>query len=326
MSYDPSHPWIAAARPGLHAEAFWLPGAGLAFLLPAALAMFVFLTLIRTMPLQQRGDDEFRKSVEAAIENGRRGIAPPDIPFKPPKDSSDVIVPLCAGLLGVVFCGLGILALSSGAQRLWRGAASAHWPAVEGKVLFSKVNTSRNRGPAVPSRTPILAPSSSTLTRSLAEALQQPPPLRPDRRRGRKLGGGHRRALQGWESSSGVLFPGRSGCRRARTRLQLGGPVAPRHRIGGSAVRVGGADLDRARGSQVTVRLKPRPARTVPSVPRCFRLVRGPPLDPPWNCRLPAHPRRLLILRTHPSKCRHSRRRVVIPIYAHISGPVTAFL
>jgi Protein of unknown function (DUF3592) len=36
VSYHPSQPWIAAARPGLHAEAFWLPGAGLAFLLPAA--------------------------------------------------------------------------------------------------------------------------------------------------------------------------------------------------------------------------------------------------------------------------------------------------
>jgi hypothetical protein len=145
VSYDPNHPWIAAARPGLHAEAFWLPGAGLAFLLPAALALFVFLTLFRTFPQQQRDDDEFRKSVETAIENGRRGIATPDIPFRPPKDSSDVIAPVAAGLFGAVFCALGILALSSGAQRMWRGAASEHWPSVEGKVLFSRVNTSETR-------------------------------------------------------------------------------------------------------------------------------------------------------------------------------------
>src|ERR1035437_7334363 len=85
VSYDPRQPWIAAARPGLHAEAFWLPGAGLAFLLPAALALFVFLTVFRTAPQQQRDDDEFKKSVE----NGRRGIALPDIPFRPPKDESD---------------------------------------------------------------------------------------------------------------------------------------------------------------------------------------------------------------------------------------------
>ena len=59
VSYDPSRPWIAAARPGLHAEAFWLPGAGLAFLLPAAVALFVFPTVFRTAPQQQRNGDEF---------------------------------------------------------------------------------------------------------------------------------------------------------------------------------------------------------------------------------------------------------------------------
>ena len=111
VSYDPSRPWIAAARPGLHAEAFWLPGAGLAFLLPAAVALFVFLTVFRAAPRQ----------------------------------SDDVIAPVVAGLLAAVFCGLGILALSSGAQRLWRGAASEHWPAVQGTGLFSRVNTSETQ-------------------------------------------------------------------------------------------------------------------------------------------------------------------------------------
>ena len=111
VSYDPSRPWIAAARPGLHAEAFWLPGAGLAFLLPAAVALFVFLTVFRDAPRQ----------------------------------SDDVIAPVVAGLLAAVFCGLGILALSSGAQRLWRGAASEHWPSVQGTVLFSRVNTSETQ-------------------------------------------------------------------------------------------------------------------------------------------------------------------------------------
>ena len=110
VSYDPSRPWIAAARPGLHAEAFWLPGAGLAFLLPAAVALFVFLTVFRAAPRQ-----------------------------------SDIIAPVVAGLLAAVFCGLGILALSSGAQRLWRGAASEHWPSVQGTVLFSRVNTSETQ-------------------------------------------------------------------------------------------------------------------------------------------------------------------------------------
>jgi hypothetical protein len=145
VSYDPSQPWIAAARPGLHAEAFWLPGAGLAFLLPAALAGFVFWTAFRTAPPRQPDVDEFKRSVETAIENARRGIATPDIPFRPPKDQSDVIAPVVAGLFGAVFCGLGILALSGGAQRLWHGAASEHWPSVQGTVLFSRVNTSETR-------------------------------------------------------------------------------------------------------------------------------------------------------------------------------------
>jgi hypothetical protein len=40
---------------------------------------------------------------------------------------------------------LGILALSSGAQRMWRGSASEHWPTVEGKVIFSSVNSEETR-------------------------------------------------------------------------------------------------------------------------------------------------------------------------------------
>ena len=113
-----------------------------AVLLPAVLAGFVFLTIFRNAPQQQRNDDEFRKSVEAAIDAGRRGVAPPDMPIRPPKDESDAIVPVVAGLFGALFFGLGILALSSGAQRLSRGAASERWPSVEGKVLSAKANTS----------------------------------------------------------------------------------------------------------------------------------------------------------------------------------------
>jgi hypothetical protein len=62
--------------------------------------------------------------------------------FGAESQQSDVIAPVVAGLLAAVFCGLGILALSSGAQRLWRGAASRHWPSAEGTVLFSRVNAS----------------------------------------------------------------------------------------------------------------------------------------------------------------------------------------
>ena len=143
VRYDPRHPWIAAARPGLHAEAFWLPGAGLAFLLPALIAAFVFLNVFQTMPRQAQEDDAFAKSVQAAIDNAQRGIPPPD--FHPPKSEPDAVMPLVAGVFGAIFCALGILALSSGAQRMWRGNASEHWPSVQGSVLFSKVNSAETR-------------------------------------------------------------------------------------------------------------------------------------------------------------------------------------
>jgi len=42
VSYDPSRPWIAAARPGLHAEAFWLPGIGLVAL-PFGFAALIWI-------------------------------------------------------------------------------------------------------------------------------------------------------------------------------------------------------------------------------------------------------------------------------------------
>jgi len=143
VRYDPKHPWIAAARPGLHAEAFWLPGAGLAFLLPALLALFVFVNVFKTMPQQAQEDDAFAKSVQTAIDNARRGIPPPDVP--PPKSQPDAVMPVAAGVFGAIFLTLGILALSSGAQRMWRGSASEHWPTVEGKVIFSSVNSEETR-------------------------------------------------------------------------------------------------------------------------------------------------------------------------------------
>ena len=143
VRYDPKHPWIAAARPGLHAEAFWLPGAGLAFLLPALIAAFVFLNVFRTMPRQAQEDDAFAKSVRTAIDNAQRGIPPPD--FHPPKSEPDAVMPVVAGVFGAIFCSLGMLALSAGAERMWRGSASERWPSVQGSVLFSRVISAETR-------------------------------------------------------------------------------------------------------------------------------------------------------------------------------------
>src|ERR1700730_12025014 len=49
VSYDPSHPATGVMKPGVHAEAFWLPGAGLAFLLPAVLCLLLGPSMIRSM-------------------------------------------------------------------------------------------------------------------------------------------------------------------------------------------------------------------------------------------------------------------------------------
>jgi hypothetical protein len=41
VRYDPSDPSIASVHPGFQAEVLWLPGAGLAFLVPAVMAFFL---------------------------------------------------------------------------------------------------------------------------------------------------------------------------------------------------------------------------------------------------------------------------------------------
>ena len=42
-----------------------------------------------------------------------------------------------AVLFAAVFCGLGVLALTAGLQRIWHGAASQHWPTTPGEVIFA---------------------------------------------------------------------------------------------------------------------------------------------------------------------------------------------
>ena len=131
VSYDPSRPWIAAARPGLHAEAFGCRARASRSCCPPQSAVVRF-------------PDRLPRRAEA-----RRWRVP---------ETVDVIAPVVAGLLGAVFCGLGILALSSGAQRLWRGAASEHWPSVEGTVLFSRVNASETQDSDASAHHHIFAP------------------------------------------------------------------------------------------------------------------------------------------------------------------------
>ncbi len=135
VSYNPSNPAVAAVRPGLHSAAFWLSGAGLAFLLPAVLCMFLIPPMFREVPM---GDSDFEKSVQAAIAAAQRGETPPDTIPPPPKDPGDRIMPVVAIGFGAVACCLGLLALTGGILRGWHGYASTSWPTTPGKIIMAQ--------------------------------------------------------------------------------------------------------------------------------------------------------------------------------------------
>lgn len=133
VSYNPGRPSTGVMKPGLHAEAFWLPGAGLAFLLPAALCLMVGSTMVRGFTAD---DQTFANSVHSAIEDAARNKRPLDRPIPPPRDpGGDAAAAVVAVLFGAVACGLGVLALTAGLQRIWRGYASQNWPTTEGVVV-----------------------------------------------------------------------------------------------------------------------------------------------------------------------------------------------
>jgi hypothetical protein len=136
VAYNPRNPATAVMKPGLHAEAFWLPGAGLAFLLPAALLLVMGPSVVRGF---MADDKAFADSVDRAIEDARRGVAPPDRELpRPPGGAGDAAMAVAATVFGAVACGLGLLALTAGLQRAWHGAASAHWPTTQGVVIFAR--------------------------------------------------------------------------------------------------------------------------------------------------------------------------------------------
>jgi len=115
VSYDPRQHWIAAIRPGLHPEAFWLPGAGLAFILPAVMCLILMASM--------SGDTS----------------APHQIPTLSLELQGNRAMAIVAGIFASIFCCLGLLALTSGLQRMWLGYASLRWPRTAGAVVFSKV-------------------------------------------------------------------------------------------------------------------------------------------------------------------------------------------
>lgn len=112
VSYDPASPSIAVNKPGIHADAFWLVGAGLAFLLPSMMCLAVFPGIFG------RGDGEFGGGFGAGMS-------------------------MAVGIFGVIFCVLGILALSYGSQNLWNAHASQSWPTAAGTVVSASISENR---------------------------------------------------------------------------------------------------------------------------------------------------------------------------------------
>ena len=102
IAYDPRDPSVAVLKPGLHADAFWLAGAGLAFLIPAGLALLAGRSILHP---------------------GRRG---------------DRTMGIVAVIFGAVACGLGVLAFTAGIERIWHGTASRSWPTTNGTVIFAR--------------------------------------------------------------------------------------------------------------------------------------------------------------------------------------------
>lgn len=98
VSYNPRAPGVAAVKPGLHADAFWLPGAGLAFVIPSIMFAIIYLSL------------------DAGLPGFGIGL----------------------GIFAGIFTAIGALMLTAGFVRLWHGHVSQQWPVALGRIIYSK--------------------------------------------------------------------------------------------------------------------------------------------------------------------------------------------
>lgn len=102
VSYNPADPSVATVNPGVYADVFWLPGAGLAFALPCIAALLFFLTA------------ETRTNVF--------GIA--------------------LGLFASLICLVGGAMLAAGLVRMWHACASQSWPVTSGTIVYEQQDAS----------------------------------------------------------------------------------------------------------------------------------------------------------------------------------------
>jgi hypothetical protein len=128
VSYDPTQPWRGVLKPGVHAEAFNLPVAGLAFLLP-------MLAVVVMLP------DMFRAWGGSDFNSGR-----------------DPAAAAVAAIMAFIFTGLGMMGLGIGLRRIWNGHASERWPTTLGEVVFAKVETSEAHDQQTEERSTVFSP------------------------------------------------------------------------------------------------------------------------------------------------------------------------
>ena len=102
VAYNPHAPGVAAVKPGLHADAFWLPGAGLAFVIPSIMFAIIYLSL------------------DAGLPGFGIGL----------------------GIFAGIFTAIGMVMLTGGLVRLWHGHVSQRWPVAPGRIIYSKNNSS----------------------------------------------------------------------------------------------------------------------------------------------------------------------------------------
>jgi hypothetical protein len=102
ISYHPADPSIAAVKPGIYADVFWIVGAGLAFALPCIAALLFFLT---------------SKTEKSAFGIGLRVFAS-------------------------LLCMAGAAMLAGGLERLWHAYASQYWPVASGVIVYQQQDAS----------------------------------------------------------------------------------------------------------------------------------------------------------------------------------------
>jgi hypothetical protein len=104
VSYDPADPSIASVHPGFQAEALWLPGAGLAFLVPAVMAFIIFRSAFQ----------------------GSSGMA------------------VGLTIFTLVFMTIGAVILFFGGRGVLRAWQSQRWPTTRGVVVYGRTEESQS--------------------------------------------------------------------------------------------------------------------------------------------------------------------------------------